>query len=129
MATYYIGQVFNNEYPADCADWCNKQGNCHIEDVTGKAEQKKFQIIANAIPEPIDVNLLRMTPLDFINAIETLGVEYATIKALCDNNLEVEKQLRFCNHVYRGNPLLDELCGQFGITPEQLDELFRKYGE
>lgn len=75
------------------------------------------------------VKMLKMTPLDFINAIETLGVEYAQIKALCDSNLEVEKQFRFCNHVYRGNPLLDQLCGQFGITSEQLDELFKKYGE
>lgn len=82
-------------------------------------EQEEKERIAN----------LHMTPLDFINALATLRVTYEQIKALCDANAEVDKQLRFCNHVYRGNPLLDKLCSQFGVTPKQLDELFKKYGE
>lgn len=129
MTKYYIGQVFVNEYPAECAEWCNKEGNCHIEEIEEKNGLRQFKIVENVAPEPVTIAYLRMTPLDFINAIETLGVEYEQIKALCDSNLEVEKQFRFCNHVYRGNPLLDQLCGQFGITSEQLDELFKKYGE
>lgn len=74
------------------------------------------------------IAMLKMTPLDFIKALEEVGVSYSQIKELCNTNEEVEKQLRFCNHVYRGNPLLDKLCGQFNITKEQLDELFKKYG-
>lgn len=30
--------------------------------------------------------------------------------------------------VYRGNALLDQLCGQFDITTAQLDELFKTKG-
>lgn len=74
------------------------------------------------------IGMLKMTPLDFIKALETVGVPYSTIKRLCDENEEVDKQLRFCNMVYRGNELLDNLCGQFGITSEQLDSLFEEKG-
>lgn len=74
------------------------------------------------------IQALSMTPLDFIKALEEVGVSYSQIKELCNTNEEVEKQLRFCNHVYRGNPLLDKLCGSFNVTTEQLNELFKKYG-
>ena len=74
------------------------------------------------------IAMLKMTPLDFIKALEEVGVSYSQIKELCNTNEEVEKQLRFCNHVYRGNTLLDQLCGLFNVTAEQLNELFKKYG-
>ena len=72
--------------------------------------------------------MLKMTPRDFLLAITNMGVEWTAIKALMDSNPQVAIELQFCNHVYRGNPLLDQLCGQFNITSEQLDELFKAKG-
>ena len=74
------------------------------------------------------VAMLKMTPRDFLLAITNMGVEWTAIKALMDSNPQVAIELQFCNHVYRGNPLLDQLCGQFNITSEQLDELFKVKG-
>lgn len=74
--------------------------------------------------EKVRINQLHMTPLDFIKCLEEKGVSYSTIIGLCNQNAEVDKQLRFCNHVYRGNELLDQLAGGFGITSEELDEMF-----
>lgn len=74
------------------------------------------------------VATLKMTPRDFLLAITSMGVEWTAIKALMDSNPQVEIELQFCNNVYRGNPLLDQLCGQFNITSEQLDELFKAKG-
>ena len=74
------------------------------------------------------VAMLKMTPRDFLLAITNMGVEWADIKALMDSNPQVAIELQFCNNVYRGNPLLDQLCGQFNITSEQLDELFKAKG-
>lgn len=74
------------------------------------------------------VAMLKMTPRDFLLAITNMGVEWAAIKALMDSNPQVAIELQFCNNVYRGNPLLDQLCGQFNITSEQLDELFKAKG-
>ena len=74
------------------------------------------------------VAMLKMTPRDFLLAITSMGVEWTAIKALMDSNPQVAIELQFCNNVYRGNPLLDQLCGQFNVTSEQLDELFKAKG-
>ena len=71
---------------------------------------------------------LRMTPRDFLLAITQMGVDFAKIKELMASNPQVEIELNYCNHVERGNALLDQLCGQFGITTTQLDELFKSKG-
>ena len=74
------------------------------------------------------VAMLKMTPRDFLLAITNMGVEWTAIKALMDSNPQVAIELQFCNNVYRGNPLLDQLCGQFNVTSEQLDALFKTKG-
>lgn len=74
------------------------------------------------------VAMLRMTPRDFLLAITQMGVDFAKIKELMATNPQVEIELNYCNYVYRGNALLDQLCGQFGITTAQLDELFKTKG-
>ncbi len=73
------------------------------------------------------VAMLHMTPRDFLLACtQELGIEWSAIKALMDSNPQVAIELQFCNAVYRGNELLDQLCGNFGVTSEQLDNLFKK---
>lgn len=73
------------------------------------------------------VSMLNMTPRDFLLACtQDLGIEWSAIKSLMDSNPQVAIELQFCNAVYRGNPLLDQLCGVFGVTSEQLDNLFKK---
>lgn len=74
------------------------------------------------------VAMLKMTPRDFLLAITGIGVDFAKIKELMATNPQVEIELNYCNYVYRGNALLDQLCGQFGITTAQLDELFKNKG-
>lgn len=71
------------------------------------------------------IAMLKMTPRDFLLAITSMGIEWAQIKELMAQNPQVEIELNYCQYVYRGNPLLDDLCGNFGVTPEQLDELFK----
>lgn len=72
------------------------------------------------------IAMLKMTPRDFLLACtQKLGIEWTKLKELMDNNAQVAIELQFCNHVYRGNPLLDQLAGQFGVTSEQLDNLFK----
>ena len=73
------------------------------------------------------VAMLKMTPRDFLLACtQELGIEWSKLKELMDSNEQVAIELQFCNFVYRGNELLDKLCGNFGVTSEQLDNLFKK---
>lgn len=75
-----------------------------------------------------NIAMLKMTALDFINECEKeLGLTYTVFKNLMDRNPEVEKQLRYCNHVFRGNPLLDQMAAECKVTPEQLNEMFIKF--
>lgn len=74
------------------------------------------------------IAMLKMTPRDFLLAVVDMGVDYSKIKELMASNPQVEIELQYCNNVYRGNPLLDQLCGNFGVTAEQLDELFKTKG-
>lgn len=74
------------------------------------------------------IAMLKMTPRDFLLAVVDMGVDYSKIKELMASNPQVEIELQYCNNVYRGNPLLDQLCGNFGVTTEQLDELFKAKG-
>ena len=85
------------------------------------AEEKELE-------EKKRIAMLKMTPRDFLLAITQMGVDFAKIKELMAANPQVEIELNYCNYVYRGNALLDQLCGQFGITTTQLDELFKSKG-
>lgn len=40
---YTVGQIFENIYPADCANWCN-DNNCHIQQINDDSNIRRFQI-------------------------------------------------------------------------------------
>lgn len=73
---------------------------------------------------------LSMTPLDFIKALEKFaGITYAQVKELCDTYPEIDRELRFCQNVYRNNPMfsqeaLAQLPEAFRLTDKQIDDLF-----
>lgn len=128
-----------------------RQGDLIIQSADTKAElEEKIKLCPNCTIEETDINyqnvagkfvtpevaeqkekervaMLKMSPRDFLLACtQQLGIEWSAIKALMNSNPQVEIELQFCTFVYRGNPLLDQLCGNFNVTPEQLDELFKK---
>lgn len=103
--------------------------NCVMEETDKEYKLFDGQIL---LPEKIEqknkerIAMLKMTPGDFLLACtKKLGIKWADLKALMDANEQVAIELQFRNFVYRGNPLLDQLCGQFGVTSEQLDNLFK----
>lgn len=65
----------------------------------------------------------QMTPREFILKLMEKGVTKAQIEAL-NANEQVWAELNFATMILRANPLLDELCGQFGLTPADVDEMF-----
>lgn len=110
--------------------------NKYLEYLQGKYKLIDNQIVLNenyeaeqTQKEAERVAMLRMTPRDFLLALVELGVDYNLIKQLKASNPQVEIELDYCNHIYRGNPLLDQLAPQFNITKEQLDNLFKEKGE
>ena len=68
---------------------------------------------------------MKMTPLDFLKAIEQYGITYDMVKQFMEQNPLIERELRFCQNVYRKHPMLNELA-EYGITSEILDTIFKK---
>lgn len=69
---------------------------------------------------------LNMTKLDFATYLQEYGVSYSQLKSVLASNDNAQMQWDLCERVYRFNPLLDELAKGFGVTPEQLDTMFKK---
>jgi hypothetical protein len=58
--------------------------------------------------------------------LEQLGLDYfEQIEPVINANREAKLEWELCVQLQRKNPLLDQLAGQFGITPKQLDDLFK----
>lgn len=72
------------------------------------------------------LDMLSMTPLDFLKALNQIGITYATVKQIMDENPEVDMEMRYCQNVYRGHPMINQFAQQFGVSSEQLDYMFKK---
>lgn len=86
-----------------------------------KEEIENIRLVDN----PVGLSMLKMTPLDFLKAIEQYGITYDMVKQFMEQNPLVERELRFCQFVYRKHPMLQSLS-EYGITSEVLDTIFRK---
>ena len=66
----------------------------------------------------------QMTPREFILALMNKGITREQLEALINSNDRVWAELNYATLITRANPLLDQLCGQFGLTSADVDELF-----
>lgn len=65
-----------------------------------------------------------LTPREFILKLMDKGITRSQIEALINTNDRVWAELNYATVISRANPLLDQLCGQFNLTPSDVDELF-----
>ena len=69
---------------------------------------------------------LTCTKRVFALMLQELGIDYLTmLKPLIESNAQAQLEWDLCVELERGNPLLDIMAGQLGVTPEQLDGLFK----
>jgi hypothetical protein len=57
--------------------------------------------------------------------LQELGITYTMLKQLIATNEQAQLEWDLCIELERGNPLLDIMASQLGITSEQLDGLFK----
>lgn len=104
-----------------------------IEEISEKLQLVNGKYVTEQEAKQIErdkINSLSMTPLDFIKALEKFaGITYTQVKELCDTYPEIDRELRFCQNVYRNNPMfsqeaLAQLPETFRLTDEQIDNLF-----
>ena len=71
------------------------------------------------------VKMLSCTKRDFALMLQELGVTYTQLKTLIASNEQAQLEWDLCERLYRFNPLLDKMAEQLGITPLQLDMIFK----
>lgn len=89
---------------------------------TDEYKEKQKEIVASGL------NNLAIKPLDFVNALETIGVCYEDIVAYCNENLKIDKYLRFSDLIVRGDEFINDIMSKFDITSEQMNKIFKEYG-
>ena len=87
-----------------------------IEEAEQETQQKEYERVMK----------LHMTPLDFLKALNKIGITYETVKQIMEANPEVEMEMKFCQNVYRGHPMIEQFAQQFGVSDETLDYIFKK---
>ena len=68
--------------------------------------------------------MAQMTPREFILKLMEKGITREQLEALINSNDRVWAELNYATLITRANPLLDQLCGQFGLTTADVDEIF-----
>ena len=62
---FYIGQIFEGEYPPEAADWCNEGGKATIDELEQKTEGvRRFKIIAVSEPTLDEVKVRKLNELN-----------------------------------------------------------------
>lgn len=72
------------------------------------------------------VSHLKCTKRVFVLMLEQMGLDYfEQIKPLINTNRQAEIEWDLCVELERANPLLDVMGAQLGVTPVQIDNLFK----
>ena len=85
-----------------------------------------------AAKEQERINNLTMTPLDFINVLQSFGLTLEEINTFLESNLTIKMQLTYCNLVYCGvvKQFLPITIDGITITNEMVEYAFKlKNGE
>lgn len=126
--TYYIGQIFEEMYPVEAADWCNNN-NAYIDEIEPLNNVRRFEIkeVVPTPPTPIDIDLLTMTALDFVNFLKSNGLTDADIEAYLSANISIKHQLEFCQNVYCGvaKALMPITYAGVTITAAMVEQAFK----
>lgn len=77
------------------------------------------------LQENIRISKLTCTKRVFALMLQELGISYTMLKQLIATNEQAQLEWDLCVELQRSNPLLDVMALQLGITPEQLDGLFK----
>ena len=52
---FEIGQIFDGEYPPECAVWCNRHGDRWIKEIEPLEGVRRFQIVKSPEPTPEEI--------------------------------------------------------------------------
>lgn len=90
-------------------------------DITNTPEYKEKK----AIEEAERISHLKCTKRVLALMLQQLGISYNQLKELIATNEQAQLEWDLCIELERCNPLLDIMGAQLGLTPEQIDQMFK----
>jgi hypothetical protein len=90
-------------------------------DITDTEEYKKKK----EEEEKERISHLKCTKRVLALMLQQMGISYTQLKNLIATNEQAQLEWELCVELERSNPLLDIMGQQLGITPEQLDIMFK----
>lgn len=72
------------------------------------------------------INSLTMTKRVLWLQLKELGITYTQLTDLINSNVDAKAEWELCERLERKNPLLDIMGAKLGITPSQIDEMFKR---
>lgn len=135
---FNIGQIFENTYTIEVAEWCNAN-NCYIEEIEPLDGVRRFEVkevqpyVETEEEKRTRLDKLSMTRGDLFEALILAfnkdENDILQIVEAMDNIDDITKRL-YINRIknaldfYRGYPAIDMIGQILGVTPEQLDTFF-----
>lgn len=139
MTEYYIGQIFEGEYPPEAAEWCNNRNDAYIDEIEPLNNVRRFEI--KEIPQPTAeeerarLDALTLTPADVERALyKEKEMDFEDLKALIVQQipqidvkaLSIEFRAKdfYRGATFSGVRLFDVVGALLGYTPSDMDYLF-----
>ena len=74
---FEIGQIFDGEYPPECAVWCNRHGDRWIKEIEPLEGVRRFQIVKSPEPTPEEIAAqeLEQAKIERAAAVAAIKVE------------------------------------------------------
>lgn len=102
------------------------KNDCKIKETETALEAWGYTEEEKEEQEAERVSHLKCTKRVFILMLEQLGLDYfEQIEPLINANRQAKLEWELCVELERNNPLLNVIGGQLGITPTQIDNLFK----
>lgn len=119
------------KYAEDCLE-TNIIAQGELKEHPNKVIVQNEELILNpnyeqeeAAKEAERVSHLKCTKRVLALMLQQLGISYSQLKELIATNEQAQLEWDLCIELERSNSLLDIMGAQLGITPEQLDIMFK----
>lgn len=90
---FYIGQIFEKEYPPESAIWCNEQQTCHIEEIEPQKVTRRFQIVANPEPTEEEIKQRRIDELQsYLTSTDWYAIRFADTGEPIPDDIKQQRQ-------------------------------------
>lgn len=128
MGCFEIGQVFENEYPAEAAIFCNEQGDCFIKEIDTGDAIRRFQIVAVSMQSTEEARAIKLIEInnEYTSATSNLIANYPDTELLTFDKQETEARAWLSDNTV-STPLIDMLAaGRQMDKAELVDRIIAK---